>query len=129
MQPKDIRKWEIFWHFQGIIKVKFDLKYAKLQSQPLEISGQSKLTYTYIKERVKWKHWVPIGLSNWGTYLGTPKIQLYQGCSSNGSLENTGYSIGVLICVVIKINDQTLFQSILASQRHFNSFTSLLFYI
>ena len=40
-----------------------------------------------------------------------------------------GYPNGVLIWVVIKINDQTVFWSILASQRRFNSFTSLSFYI
>ena len=45
------------------------------------------------------------------------------------SLESTGYPTGVLICAVIKINDQTAFPSILASQKRFNSFTSLLFYI
>lgn len=37
------------------------------------------------------------------------------------------YPIGVLISVVAKINDQTAFQSILASRKRFKSFTNLLF--
>ena len=43
------------------------------------------------------------------------------------STENTGYPSGVFILIVIKTNDQTVFQAILASQRRFNSFTNLTF--
>ena len=43
------------------------------------------------------------------------------------STENTrvGCPVGVLLWVVVKINDQTIFRPILASQRHFRSFTNL----
>ena len=51
--------------------------------------------------------------------------------SSKLMLETLGiqmvYPIGVLISVVAKINDQTAFQSILASRKRFKSFTNLLF--
>ena len=105
MQPKDIRKWEIFWHFQGIIKVKFDLKYAKLQSQPLEISGQSKLTYTYIKERVKWKHWVPIGVPIWVLQ----KSNFIKAVHQTGHLKTPGTQLGYLFVWLSKLMTRPFF--------------------
>ena len=44
-----------------------------------------------------------------------------------GPIKNTGYRNVVLFWVVTKINDQTIFQSILGNQRCFNALTNLPF--
>ena len=65
-------------------------------------------------------------------FLPATKAELLSFAKSDkGQLETVGskmgYPIGIFIQMVVKINNQSLFRHVLASQRYFNSFTNLLF--